>query len=406
MRVKELKAELATLQISTQDVFEKEQLVERLYQAQTTTTTTTTKRNSPTTKKDNSPPASTTQQQQSQQRANSQKKNVIRAPLYFTSMEEDLRIAAVNMDGGGITVNGSDKPYPTIQIQVLPNGAEPFVLTLLLDTACSGFVLRPSVITQYNLPRLNTPVTMTGAGGTTGTTGLSQLNRFKFGRETFGPLPAAVQDIGALPSKLDGIIGLSFLQQFACIEMDFEKGQLLLYKQARDTEPVDESTVIAKGEMTLLPLGIYSVDVMLGSRGPVRMLVDTGASCSFLNWRGVTCLGLSKNDSSFVQRLTSQIGAMGSDNVAMQLTHRINVSSVLKLVSSQRSAARSELPGLSLNNAKRLSIDIGDIAVLDTLRSQNVGGILGIDALMRCSGVRMTFQSPRREIFMLDYSKQ
>jgi hypothetical protein len=109
MRVKELKAELATLQISTQDVFEKKQLVERLYQARTTTTTT--KRNSPTTKKDNSPPASTTQQQQSQQRANSQKKNVIRAPLYFTSMEEDLRIAAVNMDGGGITVNGSDKPY-------------------------------------------------------------------------------------------------------------------------------------------------------------------------------------------------------------------------------------------------------------------------------------------------------
>ena len=54
---------------------------------------------------------------------------------------------------------------------------------------------------------------MTGAGGTVGATGLTQIEKFSLNQDekpgnanpTFGPLPAAVQDIGALPSTLDGI---------------------------------------------------------------------------------------------------------------------------------------------------------------------------------------------------------
>ena len=38
-----------------------------------------------------------------------------------------------------------------------------------------------------------------------------------------------------------------------------------------------------------------------------------------------------------------------------------------------------------MKNDKRLAIDIGNIAILDALASYNVVGILGIDALMRCS---------------------
>lgn len=226
-------------------------------------------------------------------------------------------------------------------------------------------------------------------------TGLTQLGRFRLGGASFGPLPAAVQDIGALPSSLDGIIGLSFLSQFSVVEMDFIKGELVLYKRGEPAPVVDDSRVVAKAEMSLLPLGIYVVDVFLGSRGPVKMLVDSGASCTFLNWKGVSDLGIDRNDNSFLERLSSPMGAMGSDNVAMQLTHRINVSSALRL-------GRGELPGLSLKDSKRLSIDIGEIAILEQMRSQGVGGILGIDALMRCKGVRMSFQGPRKEIWLQD----
>jgi predicted aspartyl protease len=374
MRVKELKAELSALQVSTQDAFEKEQLIQRLYESR--------KRGDKA-------------KQTSSQAVAQTSGTVIRAPLFFTSMDQDLRIAAVNMNGG-ITVNPSDQPYATIQIQVELSG-KTFPLTLLLDTACSGFVLRPSVVDKYNLPKLQTPVTMTGAGGTVGATGLTQLERFRLGETSFGPLPAAVQDIGALPSSLDGIIGLSFLSQFSVVEMDFIKGELVLYKRGEPAPVVDDSRVVAKGDMSLLPLGIYVVDVFFGSRGPVKMLVDSGASCTFLNWKGVSDLGIDRKNknNSFLEQLSSPMGAMGSDNVAMQLTHRINVSSALRL-------GRGELPGLSLKDSKRLSVDIGDIAILDQMRSQGVGGILGIDALMRCKGVRMSFQGPRKEIWLQD----
>ena len=39
---------------------------------------------------------------------------------------------------------------------------------------------------------------------------------------------AACQDIGALPSGLDGILGLSLLNQFACVDFDFVNNELRL----------------------------------------------------------------------------------------------------------------------------------------------------------------------------------
>ena len=391
MRVKQLKEELTALQISTTDVFEKEELVERLYQARLNGSSKTPPKSS-------SPASSPASSASSASRNSKDDVDVIHGPLFFTGLDEGLRIAAVNVDGG-ITVEPGDQPYVTIQIEVKKPNGESFPLSLLLDTACSGFVLRPSVVDKYNLPKLNTPITMTGAGGTAGNTGLTQIDNFTFGGHSFGPLPAAVQDIGALPKELDGIIGLSFLNQFVCVEMDFINGDITLYKTTSSIAPIpSDRKVVAKGYMEMIPtLGIYTTNVMLGTRGPVSMLVDTGAASTFLNWYGIeNGLKIDRNNNSFLERI-SNWGAMGSDNVSMQLTHRINVSSTLNLSDNQ------QLPGISLkDNNKRLSIDIGDIAILDSLRGQNVGGILGIDVFMRCSGVRMYFQGQKKEILLLD----
>jgi predicted aspartyl protease len=380
MKVKEIKEELTQLNISSNDVFEKEQLVQRLLKArqqgkrlQDFSTKSTSEQN--------------------------RGRDVIVAPLYFTNMDSNVKVAAVNMDGG-IQVNPSDQPYATVEFEVsAESGASTFPLRLLLDTACSGFVLRPSVVAKNDLPKMSTPVTMTGAGGTVGATGLTQLSKFSIGGESFGPLPAAVQDIGALPSALDGIVGLSFLHNFAAVDMDFSNGKLRLYKRASQVPEIspDQGTLVARGRMDLIPqYGIYTVETMLGSRGPVNLLVDSGAASTFLSWQGVSQLGLSRNDSSFLQRLSNPMGAMGSDNVAMQLTHRLGVSSTMKLGNPKT----SNLPGLSLSGAKRLEIDIGDIAILESMKSQPVGGILGIDALMRATCVRLVFVGSNREILM------
>ena len=396
MRVKALKEELISLGVSTQDVFEKEELVQRLYQARQGGAPP------PPPQRNGAIPTPPAQQQQQQQPAPPASagppppaNEIVMAPLYLTSLKEGTRVAAKN--DADIHVGATDHPYPSVKIHVTPTsgGGPEFTLNLLLDTACSGVVLRPAVVQQYNLPQLSTPVTMTGAGGTATNTGLTQLDKFRLESHTFGPLPAAVQDIGALPSSLDGIIGLSFLNQFAGAEMDFRRGSLFLFPRGKLPPLPAEYEIVAEGNMALLPrLGIYTVDVFLGGRGPVKMLVDSGASDTFLNWRGVEGdLGLPR-DSKFLAKIPGPMGAIGSDAIAMELTHRINISSNLNF--GQRLK-----PGLSLKDNRRLSVDIGNIAILDNLAGDNVGGILGIDAFMRCDSVRMTFQGAPCVQFLL-----
>jgi len=402
MSIRDIKQELKLLGVSTADVFEKEELVQRLLIARD-------KQGRPPEIKSGPQPTQSPSSSANTRTATSSS-GTVTSPLFLTSLDQGARIAAVNVPGGGISIDSTTSPpYATIQIQVQqPGSSSSFPLSLLLDTACSGFVLRPSVVQKYNLPALDTPVTMTGAGGTNGVTGLTQLQSFHLVTTdsnastgpSFGPLPAAVQDIGALPQSLDGIIGLSFLSQFAAIDLDFVNGVVSFHKEAGSvpSKPLesDAMSVIAETEMKYVSrLGLYTADITLGGRGPVRMLVDSGASCTLLNWQGVSDLGLSRQSPQVSP--VSNFGAMGSDNVAIQLTHRLNVSSNINLVGSGRA---SSFPGLSLAGSSRLSVDVGSIPVLDTLNDQGVGGILGVDVMLRCSAVRFTMKgTPKLTLF-------
>jgi predicted aspartyl protease len=243
MRVKDIKAELTEMRISTADVFEKEELVKRLYDAL-----------------------------QASPAPSKSPSNYIEGDLYFTSMETGRSIPALNREN--IRIEGVGEPYPTIQIRV----EERFDLTLLLDTACSGFVLRPSMVPRYNLETFDTRATMTGAAGSVAFAGLAQVGCFTFAGQKFGTMPAAIQEIGALPASLDGIIGLSFLQQFACTELDVGQGKVRLYKTERQPAIPTGLVVVAEGPMSRTNLGIFTVDVSLDGRGPIKMLVDTGAT--------------------------------------------------------------------------------------------------------------------------------
>lgn len=379
MRVKELKEELKELKISTADVFEKEELVQRLYRSRLSSA------------------SASSSSRTSTKPASNHVEDAIRGPLLFVSMDAGRRVAANN--DRGITIDPSNQPYASIQVQVPSTSGKSdfFKLTLLVDTACSGLVLRPSVVQKYNLPSISNPVTMTGAGGTTGATGLTQLNRLKWGGESFGPMPAAVQDIGALPTQLDGIIGLSFLNQFACVEMDFRDKSLVLYKKERRPPIPNGLAVVAVAEMKLAQLGIWVADVLLDGRGPVTMLVDSGAANTFLNWKGVEALGLSR-DSPLVRPTPTPTGALGSDNVAMELTHRIMVQQNVNL----GRPTTTQSSGLTLASGNEINVDIGNIAVLDALASDNCAGILGIDVLMQCKLARFTFNGPVPRVSLLN----
>ena len=99
------------------------------------------------------------------------------------------------------------------------------------------------------------------------------------------------------------------------------------------------------------------------------------------------------------------MGAMGSDNAVMQFTHRLHVSSQINFENGRSNNSNSQLlPGLSLqgDDRRRLPIDIGNIPILDALQSQGVGGILGVDVMMRCAAVQMTFRGPKQCITLLN----
>ena len=135
----------------------------------------------------------------------------------------------------------------------------------------------------------------------------------------------------------------------------------------------------------------------MDGRDPVRLLVDTGAASTFLNWKGVSDLNLSES-SPQIERNTESLGAMGADNMALQLTHRYILQRRWNLVgksTARINGAGSEnyTPGLSLRgtdyfNTGGVNLDIGDLPVLDALKGDGVGGILGADLLMMCDVVR------------------
>jgi Aspartyl protease len=440
--VADLKKELTLLNVAFDDVFEKEGLVRRLYEA-TMRQQSTTPTASPASFVDPPPPTTTkpaapsTVADTNGGGVNNDNYNIIRTPLYFAS-SSDIQLAA-SKDGEGFMFSPTDQPFATIRIHVhhrdsnvknnskqdcagagvggSTSAAGSFTLSLLLDTACSGIVLRPQVVEKHGLPQLQTPVTMTGAGGMAQKTGLTQLFSFSLDggsgcngdknekNHRFGPLPAAVQDIDVLPRQLDGIIGLSFLSQFAGIELDFKRGQVSFFRQHMPT--TTDSDVVAQGDLTLVgSMGIYTVATTLGGRGPVSLLLDSGAAHTLLSWKGVNDLGLSRQSPAVVPLdPRMMMGAMGSDNAVMQFTHRLHVSSQINFENGRSNNSNSQLlPGLSLqgDDRRRLPIDIGNIPILDALQSQGVGGILGVDVMMRCAVVQMTFRGPKQCITLLN----
>lgn len=172
------------------------------------------------------------------------------------------------------------------------------------------------------------------------------------------------------------------------MDFDFAQGELRLDKTP-PTEQNDGMSVVAEGPLHLTKLGIYTVDTLLDGRGPVKLLVDTGAASTFMNWYGVSQLGYSKT-SQQIEPIRDAIGAMGADNTAMRLTHRY----ILKRRWNIKANGQSQgvyTPGIGLKGTEfeaGLNINIGDLLVLESLRDDRAGGIIGADLLMLCGIVR------------------
>ena len=413
MRVKEIKSELDSLRVSTSDVFEKEELVQRLYSARimqqqgTKTNNVADDRGNELIKKkkrrlyDDDVDNENLVEESPRGSSDGGHNWSITTPFTYFQLGP--------FHGPNLYIRPSPGKYAAIKVQMRSKDSSSINRVvewmLLVDTACSGLVLSPSAVKRANdicpgmMKIINNAGTMTMAGSSSG--GMTSVAKWDERATQMivggveipnsgmnGSNMAACQDIGALPVGLDGILGLSFLDQFACVDFDFVNDELRLDRTNRNPYTPNVDNVVAKGNLVLTRLRIHAVDVTLDGRGPVRMLVDTGAASTFLNRKGVADMKLSLSSSPQIDMIRGeQIGAMGADNVALQLTHRFILKCRWNLVVPENTLP---CPGIKLNESEVRNIDIGELPVLETLAGDGVGGILGADLLMICDVVRFS----------------
>ena len=322
--------------------------------------------------------------------------DAIVVPMQFYSLDSGRSVAATNAND--VFLRPSPGKFPCIQVDI----GNRRIITLLVDTACTALVLRPSVVTKYGLPSYSAGATMTAAGGGNMAGALTQIDRFTLvgsnsESKSFGPFPTAVQDIGALPPALDGIIGLSFLSQFAYVDFDFKSGNLILHENKQDPLTPENTVCLGKSNLESTRMMIWAVRIMFDGKGPVKTIVDTGAASTILNWKGVHDMGLSK-DSEQVVRNFGAMGAMGADNVALDLSHRYSLQRRFSLSEKAGSASA----GVRINS-DTVPLDIGDLPILEALKPEGIGGLLGSDLLMRCDIVRFAFKGNTPSMTLFAY---
>lgn len=281
-------------------------------------------------------------------------------------------------------------PVPVIQIQVQAANKElTRTVPLLLDTGCTTLELNPKILQECNMQSHQTTVRTVTTGGLAAHRVKATEIHFTLGGKVVGPLRALGKH-SDVSSWRDGVIGQSLLKEFAAVELDYRLGTVSLYSDMHELPTRSEDSILAEANMYQAYdssrgclTGLYTVDVYLGGKGPVTMLVDTGGARTIMNWKGVAGLCLSK-DSEHIGRVEGEGIRDGSNTT--DLNHVVNVSSNLRLGGNEQG------PVMSLAGDKRLTISIGDIPGIDALQ---IGGILGCDVLTtRCKVLRCSFQEP------------
>ena len=423
MRVKDLKVELTSLNVSTQNALEKEELVQRLFKARTTSGQP---RKSKKKKKRRSYDAGADVDDGDTMRQSASTNGedagafysptqgyveattngagaggwTVRVPFEYHEVGSSGPVASLN-DGDLLVRHQNSGRYAAIKVQLTKGQSSSVTLTLLVDTACSGMVLSPDAASRANrecpgiLDVSSGGATMTSAGGAQETAvarwDSSDTRLSVGGVEVPHANAAGCQDIGALPPELDGLLGLPFLDRFGCVDFDFANDELRL-KDSDDSPMIPESIdgVVARGLLTSTKLRLFTADVTLDGRGPVKMIVDTGAASSFLNWAGVADMKLSSS-SPQIEPIREKFGAIGADNMALELTHRFKLKRRWNVV-AENNAVGDFCPGVALGGSgdgdDGINVDICDLPVLDALKDDGVGGILGADLFMICDVVR------------------
>lgn len=251
LRVKDIKSQLESINISTKDAFEKEELVQRLFRARLASTDVGVAEKPRKKKKkrrqyydddgvsiDQSafhtsqdipigqpPKVSPT----SSDRSTSKRTDAtIVAPFQYFTLDTKKQLQDATAQD--IYIRPSPGKYAAVTVKLQSKSTSAAAeYTLLVDTACSGIVLSPEAESRSNglIQTIKGAASMASAGGDragydVATWGDRSTTKLIIGDVDVNEIDgmgdrmmnmAAINDIGALPDGIDGILGLSLLNK-------------------------------------------------------------------------------------------------------------------------------------------------------------------------------------------------
>jgi len=254
---------------------------------------------------------------------------------------------------------------------VMVNGTGP--LDFVIDTCASASVLAAGTAERLGLaPLSNRQASIHGASGHAGGA-VFRLDRVVVDGHAHGPLT-----VGSLPAPAAGppawagVIGVDVLAAYVA-EFDVPGSRFRLLDPATD--------LAATGSWTLLPFTLNAVrfPVLQGALDgrPLRVLFDTGARRTLINWAAARQLGLVPGDSS----LTSAEPVHGATQD--------------RITAMKRNFGTIEIGGFKIPAGE---ITIADLPVFGALGwTDEPAMILGID---RMSAYRFAVDYPRSRLLV------
>lgn len=201
--------------------------------------------------------------------------------LFFTAASVS---AASKPDSETTRLDFEIGPRGHIILPVSVNGGE--AATFAVDTGASMNVINSRYADEIDLDLSNSGSFVAHGAHKNSTVRPTTLESIKVGPLFFGDVDAVVMDLSHVErpnSKMDGILGVPFLQQYD-VRIDFEQRVLELAPPSGKQDGVAASFRSAHGSLIYL-------DVVIDDQ-PITALLDTGSGRSAINLAAARAMGL------------------------------------------------------------------------------------------------------------------
>ena len=199
-------------------------------------------------------------------------------------------------------------------------GDDPRAFRFIVDTAAGATVVDEAVASQLGLPRAHEgPARIQGASGKAQTYASATVAMLHLGHLDIPAVDVVVLDMAPFASRgqhYDGILGRDVLGRFGMV-FDVPGGDLGLIASDAPPAAMDDCLEAPPG---VRPSGFGVFDATLPSGRGARIVIDSGAASTFLNWSAAAAIGIDRKSDRLRPGIAGTAGTAGVDPMARTQT--------------------------------------------------------------------------------------